>query len=53
MAYPTPNTLADATLAFQTDLVQLGVEDRVIGMTFSEFGRRVQSNDNYLVRLAR
>jgi len=36
--------LADATLAFQNDLAQLGVEDRVIGMTFSEFGRRVQSN---------
>jgi len=36
--------LADATLAFQNDLVQLGIEDRVIGMTFSEFGRRVQSN---------
>ncbi|MCX6133400.1 MAG: DUF1501 domain-containing protein [Ignavibacteriales bacterium] len=36
--------LADATLAFQNDLIQLGVEDRVIGLTFSEFGRRVQSN---------
>ena len=36
--------LADATLAFQNDLIQLGVEDRVIGFTFSEFGRRVQSN---------
>jgi uncharacterized protein (DUF1501 family) len=36
--------LSDATLAFQNDLTQLGVEDRVMGMTFSEFGRRVQSN---------
>jgi uncharacterized protein (DUF1501 family) len=36
--------LSDALLAFQKDVAFLGVEDRVIGMTFSEFGRRVQSN---------
>ena len=36
--------LSDALLSFQNDLKFLGIEDRVIGMTFSEFGRRVQSN---------
>jgi len=36
--------LSDAIAAFQADLKYLGVEQRVIGMTFSEFGRRVQSN---------
>ncbi len=36
--------LSDAVLAFQNDLTFLGVDQRVIGMTFSEFGRRVQSN---------
>lgn len=36
--------LSDAALAFQNDIKFLNVEDRVIGMTFSEFGRRVQSN---------
>ena len=30
--------------AFQDDLELLGISDRVVGMTFSEFGRRVQSN---------
>jgi uncharacterized protein (DUF1501 family) len=36
--------LSDAIRAFQNDLIGLGVEDRVMGMTFSEFGRRVKSN---------
>ncbi|MBL8001779.1 MAG: DUF1501 domain-containing protein [Flavobacteriales bacterium] len=36
--------LGDAIHAFQDDLNLLGLEDRVIGMTFSEFGRRVMSN---------
>ena len=39
--------LSDAMLAFQNDIKFLGVEDRVIGMTFSEFGRRVQSNASF------
>lgn len=30
--------------AFQDDLKLLGVQDRVLGMTFSEFGRRIASN---------
>ncbi len=36
--------LSEAIAAFQDDLRQLGVDNRVIGMTFSEFGRRVSSN---------
>ena len=36
--------LSDAVKAFQDDLIGLGVEDRVMGMTFSEFGRRIKSN---------
>ena len=36
--------LSDAITAFQQDLVYLGVSKRVIGMTFSEFGRRIKSN---------
>lgn len=33
-----------AVNAFQDDLQKLGVSDRVLGMTFSEFGRRIKSN---------
>lgn len=36
--------LATAMDAFQDDLKQLGIAEKVIGMTFSEFGRRIQSN---------
>jgi uncharacterized protein (DUF1501 family) len=36
--------MSDAIKAFQDDLKGLGVADRVIGMTFSEFGRRIRSN---------
>lgn len=36
--------LSDAIKAFQDDLKGMGVEDRVMGLTFSEFGRRVKSN---------
>lgn len=36
--------LSDALCAFQEDLELLGVDDRVIGMTYSEFGRRIRSN---------
>jgi len=36
--------LGDAIHAFQNDLAGLGLEDRVLGMTFSEFGRRIASN---------
>jgi uncharacterized protein (DUF1501 family) len=36
--------LSGAIAAFQDDLALLGIDDRVIGLTFSEFGRRVKSN---------
>lgn len=36
--------LNDALLTFQRDLEKAGVADRVLTMTFSEFGRRIQSN---------
>ncbi len=33
-----------AVNAFQDDCEKLGIADRVLGMTFSEFGRRIKSN---------
>jgi len=36
--------VSDAIKAFQDDLKFLGIEERVMGMTFSEFGRRIKSN---------
>jgi uncharacterized protein (DUF1501 family) len=36
--------VSDAISAFQTDVSQLGIGKRVLGMTFSEFGRRIKSN---------
>lgn len=36
--------LGDSIKAFQDDLKFLGVADRVLGMTYSEFGRRIKSN---------
>jgi uncharacterized protein (DUF1501 family) len=39
-------TLSDATKAFMDDLQFLTVQDRVITMTFSEFGRRIKSNSS-------
>ncbi len=39
--------VSDAIKAFMDDLKGLGVDDRVIGMTFSEFGRRIKSNSSY------
>ncbi len=36
--------LSDAVCAFQDDLNLLNVNDKVIGMTYSEFGRRIRSN---------
>ena len=37
-------TVSDAIAAFQDDLQLLGLEERVVGMTFSEFGRQIESN---------
>jgi hypothetical protein len=36
--------LSDAIFAFQSDLKLQGIEDNVLGMTFSDFGRRATSN---------
>jgi uncharacterized protein (DUF1501 family) len=38
--------VSDGIKAFMDDIKQLGVENRVVGMTFSEFGRRIKSNAN-------
>ena len=38
--------ISKAVEAFQEDLELLGLADRVVGMTFSEFGRRIRSNDS-------
>ena len=38
--------ISDSVKAFMDDLKFLGVESRVIGMTFSEFGRRIKSNSS-------
>ena len=36
--------LSDAITAFQRDCEAMRIHDRVLGMTFSEFGRRIKSN---------
>ncbi|MFT7248436.1 MAG: hypothetical protein ACI9QN_001804 [Arcticibacterium sp.] len=36
--------LSNAVLSFTRDLEQLGVQDRVLTMTYSEFGRRIKTN---------
>lgn len=38
--------LSDAVKAFADDCQFLGVQDRVMGLTFSEFGRRIKSNSS-------
>lgn len=37
-------TLSDAVYAFMDDIRLLGLDDKVAGMTFSEFGRQIASN---------
>lgn len=37
-------TLSDAVKSFMDDLSFLNIQNRVLGMTFSEFGRRIASN---------
>lgn len=41
------NTLSVAVSAFQDDLNLLELDERVVGMTFSEFGRRIKSNASF------
>jgi uncharacterized protein (DUF1501 family) len=43
---PLLGKLSVAVSAFQNELKLNALEDRVIGMTFSEFGRRIKSNDS-------
>jgi uncharacterized protein (DUF1501 family) len=38
--------LSTAIATFQQDLHLQGIEDKVVGMTFSDFGRRATSNDS-------
>lgn len=38
------NSVSSAIKAFMDDAKGLGIQDRVMGMTFSEFGRRIKSN---------
>ena len=40
------SSLSSAVATFQADLEAMGLEERVITMTFSEFGRRIRSNDS-------
>jgi uncharacterized protein (DUF1501 family) len=39
--------LSEAIDAFQDDITLMGQQDRVVGMTFSEFGRRIKSNASF------
>lgn len=39
--------ISSAMQAFQNDLKARGLEDRVLTVTTSEFGRRIRSNDSY------
>lgn len=39
--------LSNAVCAFQDDCELLGIDERVVGMTYSEFGRRIRSNESY------
>ncbi len=40
------NWLSEAIDLFQQDIEMLGIDERVLTMTFSEFGRRIRSNDS-------
>lgn len=39
--------MSGAVKAFYDDLNQLGIEEKVLSLTFTEFGRRAKSNDSY------
>jgi uncharacterized protein (DUF1501 family) len=39
--------LSQSISIFQKDITNQGLGERVIGMTFSEFGRRIKSNDGF------
>ncbi|MBK9734161.1 MAG: DUF1501 domain-containing protein [Saprospiraceae bacterium] len=39
--------ISDAVSAFMQDCTSLGIHDRVVGMTFSEFGRQIKANSSF------
>ena len=39
-------TISDAVKAFMDDCKSMGIDKRVLGLTFSEFGRRIKSNSS-------
>lgn len=39
--------VSDAITSFQRDCESLKIDNRVLGMTFSEFGRRIKSNSSF------
>ncbi len=41
------NNLSESICAFQDDLQLMGVDDKVCGMTFSEFGRTIGENGSF------
>jgi uncharacterized protein (DUF1501 family) len=41
------HNLSGAVKAFYDDLNNLGIDERVLSITFTEFGRRARSNDSY------
>jgi uncharacterized protein (DUF1501 family) len=43
---PQLSVLSRALAAFKADLATRGIEDKVVTMVFSEFGRRIMSNDS-------
>ncbi len=40
------NQLSEAVMAFQNDIEQLGLADKIVTFTFSEFGRKISQNGN-------
>lgn len=38
--------VSDAITSFTDDLKELGIHERVVGMTFSEFGRQIKANNS-------
>lgn len=40
-------SVSDAVAAFMADCKGLGINERVVGMTFSEFGRQIRANNSY------
>jgi uncharacterized protein (DUF1501 family) len=43
---PQLSVLSQALAAFKTDLITRGIEQRVLTLVYSEFGRRIGSNDS-------